>query len=148
MSHSISTRDRNAAPRTNGAPRSAQPPAIDWAEAGQTPEFKQLVRRRRNFVVPATIFFLAWYLGFIVLAGYAPDFMGGQFLTDGLTVGYMLALSQFVMSWGLALWYLRKADREFDPLAKRASDKAIEVSARRDETVAPRATDRVEVSAR
>jgi uncharacterized membrane protein (DUF485 family) len=23
-------------------------------------------------VVPATIFFLAWYFGFIVLAGYAP----------------------------------------------------------------------------
>ena len=148
MSDSTSTRDRNAAPRTNGAPRSVQPPAIDWAAAAQTPEFTELVRRRRSFVVPATIFFLAWYLGFIVLAGYAPDFMGREFLTDGLTVGYVLALSQFLMTWGLAWWYLRRSDREFDPLAKRASDKAIEVSMRRDGAVEPRPANGAEVMAR
>ncbi len=50
--------------------------------------------------------------------------MGEEFLVDGLTVGYMLALSQFVMTWGLAAWYLRKSDRVFDPLAKRAADEA------------------------
>ncbi len=103
---------------------------LDWAAATRTPEFQELVRRRKRFVLPATIFFLAWYFGFIVLAGYAPDFMGGEFLTDGLTVGYMLALSQFVMTWGLAWAYLRKADREFDPLARRASAKALEVVSR------------------
>jgi uncharacterized membrane protein (DUF485 family) len=42
----------------------------------------------------------------------------------------VLALSQFVMTWGLGLWYVRKADREFDPLAKRAAQVALE---RRDE---------------
>ncbi len=52
-------------------------------------------------MVPGTIFFLAWYLGFILLAGYAPDFMGEEFLVDGITVGYVLALSQFVMVWVL-----------------------------------------------
>ena len=76
-------------------------------------------------MVPATIFFLAWYFGFIILAGYAPDFMGREFLTDGLTVGYVLALSQFVMTWVLGAWYLRKADREFDPLAERAAQVAL-----------------------
>jgi uncharacterized membrane protein (DUF485 family) len=96
-------------------------PEIDWAAVGQSPEFRELVRKKRSFVVPATIFFLAWYFGFIILAGYAPDFMGREFLTDGLTVGYVLALSQFVMTWGLGAWYLRKADREFDPLAERAA---------------------------
>ena len=77
--------------------------------------FQELERRRRRFVVPATLFFLTWYFGFIVLAGYAPGFMGDEFLADGLTVGYVLALSQFVMTWGLAWWYLRKADREVRP---------------------------------
>ena len=57
--------------------------------------------RRRRSCVPATIFFLAWYFGFVILAGYAPDFMGEEFLTDGLTVGYVLALTQFVMAWVL-----------------------------------------------
>ena len=40
------------------------------------------------------------------------------------TVGYMLALSQFVMTWGLGYAYLRRADRDFDPLAKAAADRA------------------------
>jgi uncharacterized membrane protein (DUF485 family) len=100
-------------------------PEVDWAAAERSPEFQQLVRKKRAFVVPATIFFLAWYFGFVILAGYAPDFMGREFLTDGLTVGYALALSQFVMTWGLGAWYLRKADREFDPLAERAAQVAL-----------------------
>jgi uncharacterized membrane protein (DUF485 family) len=98
---------------------------IDWIAAERSPEFRELVRRKKRFVVPATIFFLVWYFGFIVLAGYAPGFMGEEFLTDGLTVGYALALTQFVMVWGLGVWYLRKADREFDPLAERAAEKAL-----------------------
>jgi uncharacterized membrane protein (DUF485 family) len=98
---------------------------VDWVAAERSPEFRELVRKRRAFVIPATIFFLAWYFGFVILAGYAPDFMGREFLTDGLTVGYMLALSQFVMTWALGAWYLRKADREFDPLAERAAEVAL-----------------------
>jgi uncharacterized membrane protein (DUF485 family) len=103
-------------------------PEIDWVAAERSPEFRELVKKKNAFVVPATIFFLAWYTGFVLLCGYAPGFMGEEFLVDGLTVGYMLALSQFVMVWGLAAWYLRKSDREFDPLAKRAADRALEVA--------------------
>ena len=79
--------------------------------------------------MPATIFFLAWYFGFVLLCGYAPDFMGSEFLTDGLTVGYVLALTQFIMVWGLSAWYLRKSDREFDPLAEKAAARALEARA-------------------
>ena len=106
---------------SRGAAGPEHHPEIDWAAVEQSPEFQELVRKKRSFVVPATVFFLAWYFGFIILAGYAPDFMGRESLTDGLTVGYVLALSQFVMTWGLGAWYLRKADREFDPLAERAA---------------------------
>jgi uncharacterized membrane protein (DUF485 family) len=101
-------------------------PEIDWQAAERSPEFQALVRKKRSFVIPGTIFFLSWYFGFVVLAGYAPDFMGREFLTDGLTVGYVLALSQFVMTWVLGAWYLRKSDREFDPLAERAAKVALE----------------------
>jgi uncharacterized membrane protein (DUF485 family) len=93
------------------------PERIDWEGIERSAEFRELVSRRRRFVLPATIFFLAWYLGFVLLAGYAEDFMGSS-IYEGLTVGYLLALSQFVMVWGLGWWYLRKADREFDPLAR------------------------------
>jgi uncharacterized membrane protein (DUF485 family) len=96
----------------------AQTP-IDWEAIERSPEFQELVTRRRRFVIPCTIFFLSWYMGFIALCAYAPDFMGER-AYEGLTVGYCMALTQFAMVWGLGLWYLRKADREFDPLAEKA----------------------------
>lgn len=99
---------------------------IDWVAAERSPEFQELVKKRRSFVLPATAFFLAWYFGFVILAGYAPDFMG-ESVYQGLTVGYVLALSQFVMVWVLGFWYLKKADRDFDPLARKAAARAIEV---------------------
>ena len=106
---------------------SDQRPTIDWEGAERSPEFQELVTKRRRFVIPATIFFLVWYLGFILLAGYAPDFMG-ESIYEGFTVGYALALTQFVMVWVLAAWYLRKADREFDPLEEKARDRATAVA--------------------
>jgi uncharacterized membrane protein (DUF485 family) len=96
---------------------------VDWEAAERSPEFQELVRKQRRFIVPATIFFLAWYLGFIVLAGYAEDFMG-ESIYEGFTVGYALALTQFVMTWALGWLYLRKADRDFDPLRERAAERA------------------------
>ena len=93
---------------------------VDWEGIERSEEFRELVHKRRSFVVPATIFFLAYYMGFILLAGYAPDFMGRS-VYEGLTVGYCLALTQFVMVLVLGAWYLRKADREFDTLADRVA---------------------------
>jgi uncharacterized membrane protein (DUF485 family) len=104
--------------------REEQP--VDWIAAERSPEFRELIARKRRFVVPATIFFLGWYLGFIALAGYAPDFMG-ESIYEGFTVGYALALSQFVMTWLLGWLYVRRADRDFDALAERAAQRAIEV---------------------
>ena len=92
---------------------------IDWEAIERSPEFQELVRKRKSFVLPGTIFFLAWYMGFILLTAYAEDFMAER-VTGGLTVGYCLALTQFLMVLVLGLLYLRKSENEFDPLAERA----------------------------
>ncbi len=97
---------------------------IDWKAVEQSPEFRELVAARRRFVLPATIFFLVWYFGFILLAGYAPDFMGRS-VYQGLTVGYCLALTQFVMVAVLGLWYLRRSERVYDPLAEQVARRAL-----------------------
>src|SRR5215211_3959400 len=123
------TQGGRAAREGEAAAGASHHPEIDWIAAERSTEFRELVGRRRGFVIPATVFFLAWYFGFIVLAGYAPDFMGKEFLVDGLTVGYVLALTQFVMTWVLGWMYLRRSDRVFDPLAKRAADRAIHAGA-------------------
>jgi len=116
-------------PRTDEADRSTaaarEEPKIDWAAIEQEPEFQELVRTRRSFVIPATIFFVSWYMGFIVLTALAPDFMGER-VYEGLTVGYVLALTQFVMVLVLGIMYLRKAENEFDPLAEKAIARYVE----------------------
>ena len=114
---------------SEGTSGSDHHPEIDWIAAERSEEFQRLVKSRRRFVVPATVFFLAWYFGFVVLAGYAPDFMG-ESVYEGLTVGYVLALTQFVMVWFLGWLYLRKADRDFDPLAERAARVAVDAGRR------------------
>lgn len=91
----------------------------DWEAIERSPEFQELVTKKRRFVLPRVAFFLIWYLAFILLAGYAEDFMGER-VYEGLTVGYVLALTQFVMVWFLAAQYVRKADRDFDPLEAKA----------------------------
>ena len=98
-------------------------PTYDWESIEHSPEFQELVRKRRSFVVPGTIFFLAFYMGFILLCGYAPDFMADS-VYQGLTVGYCLALTQFVMVFVLGIMYLRKSDRDYDPLAAKVVELA------------------------
>jgi uncharacterized membrane protein (DUF485 family) len=108
-----------------GADGADRHPEIDWVAAERSPEFRELMTRRRRFVVPCIVFFMVWYFGFVILAGYAPDFMGSS-IYEGFTVGYLLALTQFVMVWVLGYLYLRKSDREFDPLARKAAERALE----------------------
>ena len=98
-------------------------PSYDWERIEHSPEFQELVRKRRSFVLPATIFFLAYYMGFILLTGYAEDFMASS-VYQGLTVGYCLALTQFVMVFALGIMYLKRSDRDYDPLAQRVVDMA------------------------
>ena len=99
--------------------------SIDWIAAERSPEFQELIRKRRAFIVPATIFYLGWFFGFILLTAYAEDFMA-ESVINGLTVGYCLALSQFIMVWVLTAVYLKRADRIFDPLARKAAERAIQ----------------------
>jgi uncharacterized membrane protein (DUF485 family) len=98
-------------------------PVHDWERIERSSEFQELVRKRRSFVLPATIFFLAYYMGFILLTGYAEDFMASS-VYEGLTVGYCLALTQFVMVFVLGIMYLRRSDRDYDPLALRVVEMA------------------------
>ncbi|HYF27057.1 MAG TPA: DUF485 domain-containing protein [Baekduia sp.] len=93
---------------------------IDFEAAHRSPEFQELVAKRRRFVVPATAGFLGWYLAFVLLCGYAPDAMG-ESVYQGFTVGYALALTQFVMVWGLGWAYLRYSERVLDPLRERCT---------------------------
>jgi uncharacterized membrane protein (DUF485 family) len=118
MAEPLAPKSDDQAARADDAPHQG----IDWEAIEASPEFQELVHKRRSFVVPGTIFFLSWYMGFIVLAAYAEDFMSER-VYQGLTVGYCLALTQFVMVLVLGIMYLRRADRVYDPLAAKAIER-------------------------
>ena len=95
---------------------------IDWEAIERSTEFQELVRARKSFVLPGTIFFLVWYMGFILLSAYAEEFMSDR-VYEGLTVGYCLALTQFLMVLVLGLMYLKRAENVYDPLAAKAIER-------------------------
>ncbi len=88
-----------------------------WDALAAEPEFRALVRARRRFVVPATIFFIAYYLALPILVGVIPQVMSRPVLGP-LTLAYCFALSQFVVAWLLLAIYLWRA-RRFDLQAAR-----------------------------
>src|SRR3977135_4552226 len=88
-----------------------------WEGLEQTDEFRQLVRARLRFVLPATIFFLVYYFLLPLGNGLAPDFMKTK-VVGNVNIAYLFALSEFVMAWVLAYLYIRKANGVFDALAE------------------------------
>jgi uncharacterized membrane protein (DUF485 family) len=89
--------------------------AIDWETLAASDRFRSLLRAKRRFVVPAMIFFIAYYFALPVLIGYARPFMEKRVLGP-VNLAYLFALSQFFMAWTIAALYVRAAAR-FDKMA-------------------------------
>jgi uncharacterized membrane protein (DUF485 family) len=89
-------------------------PDADWRTIEAEPEFRELVRTKRRFIVPATVFFIAYYFALPVLVGYFPRVMERDVVGE-INLAYLFALSQFVMAWVLMALYVRRA-RTFDRL--------------------------------
>jgi len=87
----------------------------DWAELERLPEFRALVRAKRAFIVPATIFFVAYYFALPALVGYWPEAMSTRVIGP-INIAYLFALSQ-LMAWTLMALYVRRA-RDFDAQAE------------------------------
>jgi uncharacterized membrane protein (DUF485 family) len=79
-------------------------------------DFQNLRRRFRNFAFPMTVAFLAWYLLYVIMSGWARDFMGTK-LVGNINVALVFGILQFVSTFMIAWLYARHADRRLDPLA-------------------------------
>ncbi len=82
----------------------------DWAAIERTPEFRALVRAKRAFIIPATLFFVAYYFALPALVGYWPELMSRR-VAGPINLAYLFALSQFVMAWVIMAVYVRRAQR-------------------------------------
>jgi len=90
--------------------------AVNWNGLAMSQGFRELVRAKRRFIVPAMIFFIAYYFALPVLVGYARPLMERR-VFGAVNVAYLFALSQFFMAWIIAALYVRAAAR-FDRMAR------------------------------
>lgn len=93
----------------------AEATPINWQQIESSGDFRELVREKRNFIIPATIFFLVYYFGFLIFVGYFPD-VAETNVIGNINLAYLLALSEFAMAWVLVYLYVRRAGL-FDQLA-------------------------------
>jgi uncharacterized membrane protein (DUF485 family) len=80
----------------------------DWQTIAESNEFKELLRAKRRFIVPATIFFVLYYFALPYLVGYHTAFMQRKVWGE-MNLAYLFALSQFFMAWVLAALYVAAA---------------------------------------
>ncbi len=84
---------------------------LDYEKIINTPEFKNLVKRKRIFSTPYIIFFFIAYFTLPILTGYTT-------ILENRAIGWMTwtwvySLSMFVMVWVFTSIYMNKA-KSFD----------------------------------
>ncbi|MGY1752280.1 DUF485 domain-containing protein [Blastococcus sp. SYSU D01042] len=88
----------------------------EYLAAQNSPEFQELKRRFRRFAFPMTFAFFAWYLVYVLLSTYAPDFMATE-VFGNVNLGILLGLAQFVTTFVITHLYVAHADKQTDPIA-------------------------------
>ncbi|MFL5702756.1 MAG: DUF485 domain-containing protein [Ktedonobacteraceae bacterium] len=105
---------RRTTPVANQAHQMTGP---EWQAIERDPDFQELVREKRNFIIPATIFFIVYYFTLPILVGYFPDMMDTK-VVGNINIAYLFALSEFVIAWIVMWLYVRRAG-VFDGMASR-----------------------------
>jgi uncharacterized membrane protein (DUF485 family) len=81
----------------------------EWVRVERTSAFKELVKRKRAFIIPATIFFMIFYFGLVFLGAFTTVL--NVKVAGPLTLAYVYAFAQFAMTWILMHMYVRQANK-------------------------------------
>jgi uncharacterized membrane protein (DUF485 family) len=98
------------------AAQMATAPAMNWAAIDSDPRFQRLHSRKTRFLLGLMIFSVAYYFLLPIGAAYFQDLYKIK-VWGPVNVGLLFALSEFVVAWGIAYYYARRANAEFDPMA-------------------------------
>jgi uncharacterized membrane protein (DUF485 family) len=93
-----------------------------YLAAQEDPDFQDLRRRYRGYVLPVAAGALAWYFLYVAMAAYAPGFMSRSVIGN-INIGLVMGLLQFVTTFGITALYIRFADQKLDPVSTRIREK-------------------------
>lgn len=88
---------------------------IDWSKIAADPRFRELHRRKSVFLWGLMAFSVVYYFLLPIGAAWFTGLYRVQ-VWGPVNVGLLFALSQFLVAWGIAWIYSRKA-AQFDALA-------------------------------
>jgi uncharacterized membrane protein (DUF485 family) len=89
---------------------------MNWVAIDQDPRFQQLHVKKTRFLWGLMIFSIVYYFLLPIGAGYFPEIFRIK-VWGPINVGILFALSEFIVAWGIAWIYARRANAEFDSMA-------------------------------
>jgi uncharacterized membrane protein (DUF485 family) len=93
-----------------------------YEQVQATQEFADLRSRLRRFIFPMSAAFLIWYLAYVLLASYAPEFMATK-VVGNINVGLIIGLLQFASTFLITTLYVRYANKHIDPAAEKLRER-------------------------
>jgi uncharacterized membrane protein (DUF485 family) len=90
---------------------------IDWNAVIADPRFQLLHRRKQSFLTGLMVFSVVFYFLLPIGAAYFQDLFRTR-VWGVVNFGLLFALSEFVVAWGVAIYYSRVANRDFDRMAR------------------------------
>lgn len=87
----------------------------EYAEIAKSAYFQKLLKEKKKFIIPFTIFFFCFYFALPILTSYT-TILNTPFI-GSITWAWVLAFLQFVMTWAFCMIYYKKASR-FDELSR------------------------------
>jgi uncharacterized membrane protein (DUF485 family) len=93
---------------------------VDWDAMTRDPRFQSLHRRKNTFLYGLMALAVAYYFLLPIGAAYFQDLFKVR-VWGVINIGLLFALSQFVVTWAIAIIYSRKASRDFDRMAAELS---------------------------
>jgi len=93
----------------------------DWAAIARNPKFVEIHHKKTVFLFGWWIFSTIYYFLLPIGAGAATDLFRIKVIGN-INFGYLFALSQFFVSWGIAMYYASWANRVSDRLTNELLD--------------------------
>ena len=89
---------------------------VNWKAIDEDPKFQELHKKKVGFLWGLMIFSMVFYFLLPIGAAYFQDLYKVK-VWGPVNIGILFALLQFVVAWGIAFYYARRANAVFDPMA-------------------------------
>jgi len=101
----------------------------NWAAIDADPRFRELHDRKSRFLWGLMAFSVVYYFLLPIGAGYFTELYKVK-VFGPINIGILFALSQFLVAWGIAYYYARRAS-QFDEMAEKISRDAEKIGGRK-----------------